>query len=85
MKQFNIELLKEELLEKHPQLSKHNKRFWKFEFVSLVNNFLETHKDLTIIHEEDSPFQVERCPKCSVMVTYADSYCNNCGTNFEWR
>lgn len=85
MKKPDIELLKTQLQEKHPVLFKSNKRFWEKEFVSFVEKFLDSQVDKTVIHEEDSPFKVERCPKCCVMVTYADNYCSHCGTNFEWR
>lgn len=81
----DIELLKTQLQERYPSLLKSNKRFWEKEFVPFVKKFLDSQIDKTIIHEEDSPFKVERCPKCNVMVTYGDKYCSNCGTNFEWR
>ncbi len=85
MKEPNLDLLKTTLIEKHPSLIKRNKRFWNVEFVPFVKAFLETQKDITIIHEEDDPHRVEKCSKCGVMVVFNDNYCSNCGTNFKWR
>lgn len=82
---LDVYKLKEELQEKHPQIFSRNKRFWNFEFVSFVENFIKNNEDVSVVYEEDDPHKVERCTKCHVFVTPEDKYCHNCGTRFKWR
>lgn len=82
---LDAQKLTEELKEKHPSIFKYNKRFWKLEFVSFVEDFLKRNEDSTIVYEENDPHKVERCTKCHVFITPDDSYCHNCGTKFKWR